>query len=156
MSQPLPLRDRLIPWYFVAAFALLIMVDGGMAYLAVHTNPGTVTDAPYQRGLAYNTYLAEAEKQATLGWKGHISYANDHLDFTLADKSGEKISGAKVVGAAVRPVSGGSDQQLVLTETVSGQYSTPLTLPLAGRWIIRIYATWNDQPYTISQIINQP
>ena len=55
---------RLYPWIFVAAMGLVILVNAGMIYLAVHSFTGLATQDPYGKGLAFNRTLAAAQAQA--------------------------------------------------------------------------------------------
>ena len=49
--------DRWIPWLFVGLFALVLVVNGSMIFVAFSTFPGLETTNAYQRGLAYNRQL---------------------------------------------------------------------------------------------------
>ena len=57
------LRDRLIPWYFVMAFAVVFVVNGIFIYMAMQTHNGIVTENPYEKGLAYEQIVQEVKQQ---------------------------------------------------------------------------------------------
>lgn len=58
-----PLKDRIIPWYFVMAFAVIFAVNGLFVYLATSTNKGVVTENAYEKGRDYNHIVEEVRKQ---------------------------------------------------------------------------------------------
>lgn len=144
-------RDWWIPWTFVWAFLLLFIVDGILAYLAVSTQSGVVIDHAYERGLAYNTYLAEAEAQKARGWQSQITYENGALQIALTDKAGQPLKGATVSAQIIRPVRDGEDFGVALEETKSGIYSKAVSFPQKGSWNVRVSALWQGQPYKITQ-----
>ena len=84
-------NDRWIPWYFVAFFVVIAVVLVGMVTVAVRTQTGVVTEHPYEKGLAYNETVKQAEIQESLGWNGEISYNNNVISFTLHNKNGKII-----------------------------------------------------------------
>lgn len=58
-----PLRDRLIPWYFVMAFLVVFAVNGLFIYLATSTNRGVVTENAYEKGLAFDRIVEASRKR---------------------------------------------------------------------------------------------
>ena len=57
---------RWIPWAIVACFAVVFAVNGGFVYFALSSWPGLTVDHAYSDGLAYNTVIDEAAKEAKL------------------------------------------------------------------------------------------
>ncbi len=57
-----PLKDRLIPWYFVMAFLVVFAVNGVFIYLATSTHPDVVTENAYEKGLAYDRIVEEVRQ----------------------------------------------------------------------------------------------
>ena len=138
-------RDRLIPWYFVAFFVVLIIVDGTMATIAVRTQTGVVTKHPYEQGLAYNKIVDASQKQEILGWKGDIEFHSEvkntgKLNFILKDKSGTVIKPDNVSAKITRPTQDGVDFEVKLNQTKSDTFTADINFPLAGLWEIRIFA----------------
>ncbi len=43
---------RFFPWFVAGAMALVVAVNVGMAYLAIHTFPGTVEKSAGEQGIA--------------------------------------------------------------------------------------------------------
>ena len=74
-------RDKWIPMYFVAFFAVIALLDGIFVYTAISTQTGVVTEQPYEKGLAYNEVLEKAKTQPELEHK--VSYQNGALRWAL-------------------------------------------------------------------------
>ncbi|MEQ8699381.1 MAG: FixH family protein, partial [Bauldia litoralis] len=66
---------RWIPWTFVGMFGVILAVNGIMVAVAFDTWSGLSTTEPYRRGLAYNSQLAEIERQQKLGWQVSLGFA---------------------------------------------------------------------------------
>ncbi len=144
-------RDKWIPWYFVAFFVGLAIMDGIFVYLAKSTFTGVVTDQAYERGLKYNETVAAAEAQAELGWVSSAVLEGDGtFNFTLSDGS-DVMAGAEVTAEFTRPTQSGVDFELPLVGLQNGTYSVKVDFPLEGVWDVRVYVTWNQQQYQHSQ-----
>lgn len=142
MTTAMQPRDKLIPWYFVAFFVALAVVDGTMVTLAVRTQTGTVTNHPYEKGLRYNQVVAAAEHQNALGWKGEITFAANTLNFHLYDAAGNPLMPDNATATFTRPTQAGMDFSVTLTKGKAA-----VTLPAKGLWEIRVYATRRDRHY---------
>jgi nitrogen fixation protein FixH len=151
-------RDKRIPYYFVAAFLLLIVVDVVLVTIAVSTQTGVVVKNHYERGLAYNQYLADDEAQKARGWQGKLALADQGraVSLTLLDKSGQPLSGAVVEVNLMRTVQDGMDFKVALAETAPGVYMKEVTFPQPGLWTAQASATWQNQPYRIETQIVVP
>ena len=151
-------RDKWIPWYFVAFFLVICSVDGVMAYFAITTRTGVVTEQYYERGLHYNDTVKQAEKQAALGWAGDIQFVasadskmKGNLQFALNDRNANAIAGAKVTARIVRPTQDGHDEFLVLNELSAGQYASPLAFPMEGQWDIEVAVTSGENKFQLNK-----
>lgn len=149
-------RDKLIPWYFVAAFLLLFVIDGTMAAIAIHTRRGEVIDKAYERGLAYNHYIKQAEEQAARGWKGSLTQQGNQIRFDLHGKDGAPLNGAEVKVSFRRAAFEGQDFELPLAETAPGVYVRTVSFPGRGQWLTEVSATWQQKPYILQQTIFVP
>lgn len=140
-------RDKWIPWYFVAFFAVLAVMDGIFVYLATNTHTGVVTEQAYDRGLNYNETVEAAEAQAALGWQGAISYSsNGILTFDLSANDAPLV-GAEVVAEFTRPTHNGVDFSIPLVDLYNGRYQALVDFPLDGVWDARVFVTWKQQQY---------
>jgi len=156
MSNAIPLRDRLIPWYFVLFFVVIALVDGGMATLAIRTHTGLVTEHPYEKGLAYNEVVAAESRQEELGWKGEITYTAPLLHFTPSDRDGKILSIDHATAHIMRPAKEGMDFQVPLVRTDTGTWQAKLQFPASGLWEIRIFAAQGENPFQQAKRIVVP
>ncbi len=139
--------DKWIPWYFVAFFVLLAIIDGIFVTIATKTHSGSVTEQAYQKGLQYNNTITAAQRQEKLGWQGAILFAGDRLQFSLKDHESQPLTGAEVTAYISRPTQSGYDFTINLEETVPGSYSAVADFPLKGQWDVRMAAQWQQQHY---------
>lgn len=135
-------RDKMIPWYFVAFFLVLAVVDGAMVTLAVRTQTGVVTDHPYEKGLAYNRIVSAAEKQQLLGWKSDMTYEKKTLIFTLLDAKGILVKPEKATAKIIRPTQDGMDFSVQLKDG-----KAQMTFPKPGLWEVHVQAEAGGIPY---------
>ena len=68
------LRGRHVLLGLVGFFGLIFLVNGIFAYYAIATFGGGDTSDPYRKGLNYNETVAEAARDAELGWKAQLTY----------------------------------------------------------------------------------
>lgn len=139
--------DKWIPWYFVAFFVGLALVNGVFVTIATSTHRGVVTDHAYQKGLDYNAVVQAVDAQAARGWQGEMTLDGDRFVFTLADNKEAPLAGAHVTAHFSRPAQAGYDFSVTLEETAAGQYSQTVSFPLHGQWDAKIAVLWNSQPY---------
>lgn len=152
MKSSIPLRDRLIPWYFVLFFVVLAIVDGIMVTLAVTTQTGLVTDHPYEKGLAYNQVVEASDSQEKLHWKGSIDHrVTGHnaisLEFSLQNANNHPIKTSSVTANIVRPTSAHNDFTIPLQQSSPGRTTAQIDFPQGGLWEIRIFAVSGNQHY---------
>ncbi|MET0156176.1 MAG: FixH family protein [Rickettsiales bacterium] len=152
-KKKVPFRDRIIPWYFVMGFAVLISVDSVMAYLAVHSYHGVVTENAYEKGLDYNADLAMEKEQEALGWKSGVAYENGALRVTIVDKNGAPLEKARVVAFIDRPLEDGYRKRILLKEKGRGVYAALVTFPLPGQWKVTAAAMKDGERFQSSSRI---
>ena len=138
------------PWLFVAAFVVVIAVNGVMIKLAIGSFSGLDTEHPYERGLGYNETLAAARAQEALGWQ--VAYdavsagdaTPDGQPISVAarflDRDGNALTGLAVRALLQRPAVEGHDVELPLVERGGGRYVAETALTLPGQWDLRIVA----------------
>lgn len=152
INKPItPLRDRLIPWYFVMAFLVVLAVNAVFVYVAITSNSGVVTEHAYEKGLDYNDIKAEADKQLALGWNGVIDYADGVLQFTLKDKNQTPLTDAHAIAYIERPLEPALNRKIVLEEKAPGDYAATVPFPKKGQWHIAVSVLWQQQTYQISK-----
>jgi len=145
-----PLKDRLIPWYFVAAFMVVFLVNGIFVYVATSTNRGVVTEHAYEKGIHYNQVLAAKRQQESLDWKTNVAFEDGVLSVMLSQATGAPLKQAQVQAFIRRPIEGGPEHRLLLKETQTGHYEAPLLLPKSGQWDVTVSILWNNTPFQMN------
>lgn len=138
--------DRMIPWYFVAFFLVVLAVNGVMVMLAVRTHTGTVTDHPYEKGIAYNQVVQAENSQEKLGWKAQMILDGETLNVVLKDARGNTLSPNSLTVRFVRPTQDGMD-----FEVTPRNGKAQVRLPARGLWEMRLFATVGGTNYQQSK-----
>jgi len=106
---------------------------------------GAVSNDLQDEEKRFDEYVAKLNKQRLSGWKLTGGWAktpmvNEEAIFQLKpkDQNGNIITGAKVTINFRRSSNMKLDQLLDLKETQKGIYSTPVSLPLAGCWDMKV------------------
>ena len=136
-----PARGRWIPWIFVAAFAVIVAVNGVMVAYALKTFPGLSDPAAYDHGVAYNAVLAEADRQEALGWRlaARLDPAGD-IVVRATRPDGAPLDGLTVTGQLTRPIDAPATVDAALEPAGEGIYRARVTLPRIGQWELHITA----------------
>jgi len=142
MNTSLPQKkDKWIPYYFFLFFAVIALVDGGMVWMAIHTQTGLVTDHAYEKGLNYNQVVEAASAQEKLGWKSEIDIQPStkqkiQFSFKLLDNKDQRLKLDKLKLDITRPTQQGMDFQL----DIANKMEQEITFPAKGVWELRIHA----------------
>lgn len=153
MSSIAQTHGRSVAFYFFLFFAMICVVDGIMVTIAIKTNPGIITDYPYEKGLAYNSVVEAEKAQQALGWKSTLLYNNKIVIFSIADASGKTIIPDSVNATFTRPMQAGMDFTVVMAPSKDGEFTANVTFPSKGLWEMRAYARMHDKSYQQSKRI---
>lgn len=141
MTSPKP-TYRWIPWLFVAAMGLVVVVNGALVYFALGTRSAVIGKSPYEEGRHYAERLAERDAQAGQNWQVSAGYVGDlhggRIDIDLRDAAGKPIDGAQVVVRVGRPVGNLPADRVALQQQGQGHYSAAYTVTSAGQWDLAI------------------
>jgi nitrogen fixation protein FixH len=147
------MSGKRVAWYFITFFGFIAAVNTVMVTLAIRTHSGTVTEHPYEKGLAYNQVVDAKKKQEELGWKGAVelrhsleSGSPSTLFFELRDNNGAVINPTKVTATITRPTQSGMDFTAALNAT-----QTPITFPAKGIWHVRVNAVVGNKIFQQSK-----
>lgn len=143
--------DKLIPYYFVAFFVGLAILFGWFVHLARSSYTGLVTDQAYEKGVAYNSTIAQAAAQDEMGWQGKIAYADNTVTFVLTDAAGAAIDGATVSLWLFRPVQEAMDVHVPMISAGAGVYTAAVDQAARGYWEARILAKTLTAEYQTSK-----
>ena len=122
----------------VVFFGVVIAVNVLMARLATQTFSGVVVDNSYVASQHYNTWLDEAAKEKTLGWKAAVEHRADGRVVVRFTGSAAAAVPDKAVlsGEAWHPLGQVADHDLDFEQQADHSYLS--TAPLAkGRWRLR-------------------
>lgn len=158
---PKPFTGKKVLTYFLAFFLVFATVDIIFVYLATSSNPGTVTDEAYEKGLAYNKIIEEAQAQNKLGWKHHLNIKMDIDNKRRVVLRMRKANHGflSYAGAAIRffrPVEKGVDFDVTLKETRPGTYLALVEFPEPGIWDAYIAVRKGDNIYRAHERLNIP
>jgi nitrogen fixation protein FixH len=149
---------RWIPWSFAGALGIVVVVNGALAYFAVSSSTGLVTEHPYESGNDYNRVLAAAAAQDALGWRYTLAFTATgaeagEIAVELADRAGRKLTGLAVTALVTRPVEPLPDTSLTLVEAEAGRYRSPVALARPGQWEVQIVARSGGDVFQFAQRI---
>ena len=157
----LPITNRAwwwFPWAIVGCFVVIIIVNGALAYFAIHSSTGLVTEHPFELGNGYNEVLAEGAAQDALGWRGTVRFipgGTEHgrIEIALRDAGGQKLADLTVKAELVRPVEDLAAIPVTLTATEPGLYVAPVALNRVGQWQVRVLAKRGKDTYVFVERI---
>jgi len=125
-----------------AIIALVLAVNGYMAYLAVSSGPGLVSSDYYERGKSFVSrtaveHLSPRQEVA----EGVISISSEEAGgflkiITLAPKSDKALPPGDAVIYLYRPSDAKKDFSAPMSKSAEGQYSASVQFPLKGIWDI--------------------
>lgn len=153
------------PWIFVAAFGVIIIVNGIMAYIAANTWTGLETKNAFKEGQAFNSKLAQKTAQTALGWKVGLQFKSfpvpdrphgGQVQMRFIDANGMDIIGLNIKAIAKRPTHEGYDQVLDFTDRGEGRYIAVTSLPLPGLWDVQVETSLDGQVFKAQHRIQVP
>ena len=152
---------RWVPWAVAAAFLVVVMANGALAYFAVHSDPGLVSRHPFELGNGYNRVLDAGAAQDALGWHGTVRFVRDSgltgkIVAELTDPAGAPLGGLVVKAIMVRPIEPLPGQDLALAPSGQGSYETLVTLARAGQWDVQVTAAHGADIYQFVRRIVVP
>jgi nitrogen fixation protein FixH len=129
-------RFSIIPWLFVAGFALVFAVNGTMMWFAIGSFSGLYSDRPRDRGLRYNQVIAEQRTRDALGWTVEASWQAEsrRLGLAVNDPGGRPLDGAVVSVALIRPAEKRAALRIAMEPQGDGRFAATVALPARGNW----------------------
>jgi len=152
---------RWIPWAIAGCFVVIASVNGALAYFALHSDTGLVTEHSFEVGNDYNRILAAGAAQDALGWRGAIKFApsaglDGRLVARFIDAGGAPLAGLSVSVEVVRPIEPLPGRALTLEPASGGTYQAPVTLARPGQWELRVTALRDGRSYQFAERIVAP
>ena len=146
---------RFFPWAAVGAIAVVVMVNAGMVYAALHSFPGAAEgDEGFALSNHYDVVLERAQHEAALGWvvSAQVDDAGRAV-VLLTDRSGVGLLGATVEATAERPLGAPAQRALAFQEIAVGQYVADALLPMKGQWELTLTASEQGRTIAVTRRI---
>jgi nitrogen fixation protein FixH len=133
---------RWFPFAIVAALGVVVLVNAGMVFAALHGFPGQAGSEDFALSNHYDAVLQRAEQDAALGWTVKASADGAGLPVvTLTRRDGRPLQGASLQVDAERPLGAREERHLMFRELAAGQYVADAVLPEPGQWDLTIAAS---------------
>lgn len=150
--------SRWIPLTFVGALGVVVAVNGALAYFAVTSSTGLVTEHPFEAGNNYNRVLEAAAAQDALGWRGTLRFTDlgarhGEVVAELVDRDGSPLTGMAVSARLTRPVEPLPDVVLALDERAPGRYVADAAPGHPGQWELHATARRGTEVFDFEQRI---
>jgi nitrogen fixation protein FixH len=135
------MTGRFTGWHMatilIAFFGVVVAVNLIMARYAVATFGGTVVDNSYVASQHYNHWLAQADRQAKLGWTPKLMLDSDRRLVVSVAKDGAPLKNLAASGVAIHPLGQAPSVDLLFAPSASGALISNQSLP-AGRWRVHL------------------
>lgn len=136
------IKGRHVLFVLLGFFAVCVAVDGFMIYRALSTFGGVDNVNAYRDGIAYNSRIAQEERQSETGWRDSVEVLAEQkrIRVTIADRDGRAASNLNVRAIFSRPATNRFDVALPVRETAPGVFEADVASLEPGSWIVGIRA----------------
>lgn len=152
------------PWVlgWIAAIAVVLLVNVAFIVTAIVTNPGLVDKDYYEKGRDLEQeFVSMRETRTRLGWHmkleaAHKPFVNQpaRYSFSVVDKVGVPVEGERALLQAYRPSDAASDFKMEMQQVAPGIYSTEMVFPLKGIWDLTAILYRGDDTLKITKRIS--
>jgi nitrogen fixation protein FixH len=133
---------RFFPLAVVAGLGLVVLVNAGLVYAALHSFPGKAGDEGFALSNHYDAVLEREQREVSLGWiVAARTDAAGRPEVTLTGRDGAPLRGASVAASAERPLGDPERHTLVFLEAAAGRYVAGEVLPTPGQWDLTLSAS---------------
>ncbi len=146
-----PEKSSKIPYFFIAFFAIIIVVNLLYIYLSQKSWRGVLLPESYRRGIEYNETLKLEEEQKKLGWKVEIQsvdLGDGKFEITAIPRNsaGAQIEDGKLKIEFKRTASEGDDF-ITNFDFIDGVYRSQIQFPAKGKWNFGILLQKDEKIY---------
>lgn len=141
-------------WPIGIVAILATSVAGNVAFMRAANNDPSFAIEPdyYQKAVAYDTIMSEAQSSAALGWSAHTSLELESsggglLQVQLKDRGGESIAADSVTAQAFFIARANDVAKTTLSRDESGMYRGHIPVLHMGQWEIRVDAYHNREHF---------
>jgi nitrogen fixation protein FixH len=133
---------RFFPLAVAAGLGVVIAVNAGMVYTALHSFPGQAGAEDFALSNHYDAVLDREQAEAALGWT-LVARTDDagRPEVALTDRDGASLRGASVAATAERPLGAPEQRALAFHEVAAGRYVADAVLPMPGQWELTLSAS---------------
>ena len=134
---------RFFPLALIGGLGLVVLVNAGMVFAALHSFPGQAGQEDFELSNHYDAVLAREQREAALGWSVVAEAdATGRTEVRLAGRDGAPLRGASVMASAERPLGAPERQSLAFSEVAAGRYVADVVLPMPGQWELTLTASF--------------
>lgn len=145
---------RFFPAAIIGGMLVVVGVNGGMIYAALHTFPGKAGTDGFDLSNHYNTVIAARERQNALGWTLQVDAdASRHPVLVLADRTGAPLADATLTAVAERPVGAAQTTRMAFQQVAPGSYVGDAPLVAPGQWDLSLTATAGGHEVVVTRRI---
>jgi nitrogen fixation protein FixH len=131
-----------------------ILAVAGSVFVGIQTFDGTVTDQPYEKGLAWDEM---EKKRSDLGWSYRLENdtlktGRNELQIALFDKEGSPLHASSVHVKISRPSTDRYDKTFTMVQTGLNQYTAIADFSLYGNWVIIVHVSQGKENLPIKNI----
>ena len=133
---------RLFPLALIASLLVVVAVNVFMAWTAISGFPGKAVENEFGVSNRYDQVLAQADRQAALGWRVNASIDGALPGITLVGADGKPLEGARISAVTGRPVGPPQTIEHGFHAVAPGRYVSDAPLGQLGNWdmMLRIEA----------------
>jgi nitrogen fixation protein FixH len=143
----------IVPWLFVAGFALVIAVNGTIMWFAIGSFSGLYSTHARDRGMRYNRVVAEQQARDALGWTVEATWQAEvhRLELAVKDAGGRPIDGAAVGVELIRPAEKRPPVRFTMEPLGDGRFAATVALPARGNWDADIVVDAGSRRFAITK-----
>ncbi len=140
------------PWFIGALLLATAAGQGVILWAATHDSSVSIEPDYYNKGVAYDSVIAQRGVNARLGWQvaltvGPLGADGGKVTARLTDSTGAAITGARVHVTAINNVDGDRHLGAGLVEGPLG-YAAHLAFDRGGLWEFRLEVTRGKDHFT--------
>ena len=147
---------RWFPWAMVGCLMVVVCVNGVLAWAALSSFPGQAVDDDFGASNRYDRILAQAERQAALGWSVSATIDEGRPMLVLAAKDGTPLEHAEIVSVTQRPLGPPQTTTQHLQAIAPGRYRADTALPQAGNWDMMLRVVADGQTLAATRRVTVP
>ena len=143
---------RFFPLAICGGLGLVVVVNLGMVWAAVRSHPGAAGVNGFGLSNNYNHVIAEAEREASLGWTLRVTATEGRPVLALRDGAGRALEDPRIELVAQRPVGPPMRVALPVHPEGDGRYVADEVLAPPGQWDLLVTVTvGTDEIFTATR-----